>query len=257
MNKAATLTSFLFVSLSGLTNAALAVDIEQSLGGGNGATDYYKVSCGADTSRLGFKLTDKTPPPTDVQQINLRVEKVGTGAQEGSAASGESAQVALPGGNGRYRIALNTAGTSPIFSGKQRYVLNYRCVAAEGAPTRPASGVKTGSIKMGRSQSLSVKCSSRKGLPTDQLTAQLANTTIAGQVLTAQIVHGSSAVSTSDGIDASVNRSNALTDYYLTVGSTLPVSGSSSAKQYSFAAHCLNASNQDAAEPTVSTLQDQ
>lgn len=254
MKKAVVALPFLFVL--GQVGPAAAYDSGPTgLGSAVGATDYYKVTCSSgDTDHLEFKLTDNTPLPVDAQVLNLQVSKKGLVEEAPTITPGLSKEVSVHGGNGKYKIRVNTAGTA--FAGKQTYTLGFQCLNVTDQPTRSSPKGASAKLKKGKTKTHLVNCS-KKGSAgnTEKLLVTLTNTTKSGAILAAQVFKGRVALNTTDGNELNVKGGSG--DYYVTVDHTGTDPSKDNSKDYAFQSRCVNGSNDVTAEPTVLQLQDQ
>ncbi|CAL1241356.1 hypothetical protein [Candidatus Methylocalor cossyra] len=257
------------VSLTAIGHGASALAYDsgpQTLGPAPGATDYYRITCASvgtgDTDHLNFQVTDTTALPAELPVLNLRVVKDNLTAEASGIGPGKSKQLVLQGGNGKYKVSLNTAGTDPTLNPKQArqsYALTFQCLNGNDQPTRTSAKGSAGRIAKNGTKNYPVKCARHKKTgDTDKLLVTLSNTTRSGQssLLMAQLVQGSSAINATDGNPVSFRNGSAKNgngDYFLTVNHT----GTGAAKQYTFSAACANPSGAEVVEPIVEVLQDQ
>lgn len=254
----------------GLSLNALGADSGgQILGNAIGATDAYRISCGGDTDHLNFRMIDNTLSTNSAASkiLNLHIEKKDSiaVADVGAVASGETDEVSLADGNGKYKLFVNAAGTTDT-SQKQSFTLTYGCLNSVDGLTKPASfRVKSKKLKYNQQKKFTVNCkSSNTAGDTAQLYAQLKNTTIdtSKVVVNAQVIAGNIASNTTEAngdsfYSSDINVIGSNGPYTVLVNSTAYNSGQDNTRDYSFQYSCLNIANQDNGTAIIETIQDQ
>lgn len=260
-----TISSFIALGVS--LNALGADSGDQILGNAIGATDAYRISCGGGTDHLNFRIIDVTPSTNSTASkiLNLHIEKKDSAAvaDVGGISSGETEELSLADGNGKYKLFVDAFGTTDT-SQKQSFTLTYGCLNSGGQPTKPTSfRVKSKKLKANQQKKFTVNCKTGTTGDTSQLYAQLKNTTIdiSKVVLNAQVIAGNSASNTTDTNGDSfysndINVIGSSGPYTVLVNSTADKPNQDS-RDYSFQASCLNVSNQDNGTATIETIQDQ
>ncbi|WP_374086162.1 hypothetical protein [Methylomicrobium lacus] len=125
----------------GNLSAANAATQDQSLGGGSGLVDRYRVTCstanGADTAQLATRVKNNTPssPSLSVQAYKGSVATNSTDAVSGDAVFSPLSYVAR--GNGVYFIAVDKAGAGAV-----AYTLYYQCETTQGVATGTAISIR-------------------------------------------------------------------------------------------------------------------
>lgn len=262
-----TISSIIALGVS--LNALGADSGEQFLENAIGASDAYRISCGGGTDHLKFGIIDNTPSTNSPASkiLNLHIEKKNSAAvaDVGAVAPGETEELSLADGNGKYKLVVNSSGTTPT-SQKQSFTLTYGCLNSVGQPTKPSSfRTKSMKLKANKQKNFTVNCKTGKTTgDTSQLYAQLKNTTIdiSKVVLNAQVIAGNSALNTTDTNGDSfysndINVIGSSGPYTVLVNSTAANNPSQDTRVYSFQASCLNASNQDNGTATIETIQNQ
>jgi len=126
--------------LAVLINAGIAAagSLNGALGTGAGATDFYRVTCSANTNgatdNLKVTLIDLAPvaaPMISVQLIKGTLGKNTTDAVDGDTAYSPAAIV--KGGNGLYDVRVNKTT-----AGAELYTLKYSCLNSAGKNTGTA-----------------------------------------------------------------------------------------------------------------------
>ncbi|MEQ1529421.1 MAG: hypothetical protein ABL925_08900 [Methylococcales bacterium] len=283
-----TLTSLLIM------HSALAFESDNAaLSNTVGATDLYQITCPANTDHVGFRIKDISalvqPAP---QLFNIHINKANaTPVDATGVKAAEQSALALQGGAGKYLISIDTIGTNLELTKAQSYRYQYQCLYTDQSLS-PAklSGKKT--IKNGATAKFAIICTDKKqtrtkpALVVDQLNLTVSNnslpTTItsSSQILNAQLtkrdrydsanikIYAANATDSngddvpSEFIKVDAKQSEVINDskeeeFFLTVDNTGTKPDVDNSKLYSFSLNCLNSSNTDAGEATVSILQDQ
>jgi hypothetical protein len=295
MNTFKQFLSVVILPLSLQASVAIAADSgEQKLNGPVGATDYFKVTCAAgvagDTDHLSFKLIDNSmgnsgTPLLYEQVINAKLTKDGV-EQLLKVTAGESQQVTLSRGNGKYQITLDTLGTDLAKNAKnkfiipsQKYKLQYRCLNSDGIETaKPFNVLK--SINTNNKASLALTCKANKNLPepdTQQIIVTLSNVTAKVlnasfsrlPVLNAQVTRmRNSTLNTTDfggdelyspeiKLSPKLQGQSGNGEYLISVNHTGVVENQDTVKRYSFQYRCANSNDEETSTGELSLLQDQ
>lgn len=120
------------------TGMACADTLKAALGESSAATDFYRVTCSANTAgateRLSVSLIDLAPvagPMVSAQVVKGPLGKNTTDAVDGDDKA--SPQIAVKGGNGVYDVRVNKTA-----QGAELYRLDYRCLSSAGNATKTA-----------------------------------------------------------------------------------------------------------------------
>jgi hypothetical protein len=242
----------------------------KALGTSVGATDFYRVSCGTDGGtphHLSLTITDATPiSETASQLMNFHVSKDAATADATAVTPGETRELALQAGNGRYTVAIDTVGTNTEIPTAQRYKLGFQCLNASGENTRTSIKRKAGKLKNSKVRNYGVKCrSSKLAGDTDRLLVAITDTTPIArspQVLNAQLAKGLTALNVADRNgdeepSPEIQLNGGSGDYLLTVDNTGTDSARDNSKIYTFVATCADTQGSATTEPAVEVIQDQ
>ncbi len=253
------LSQIVFSADSGTQNLTAAIH----------ATDYFQITCSksdnvsiGDTDHLNFQIfeaSDTTPQAPQV--LNLTLTKATLTASTSGIAANTSNYASLKGGNGAYKLSIDTVGTNLTLKKPQTYSLQYQCLNASGGQT-------TGSSTLAKQNTPSpVKTLVNKGTVkylincaknTDNLKVTLSNkTTVAATgstvtstgTLSAQVISGNIAKNT---IGSNLNVQNGNRVYEVLVSSP-----TNEIKNYNFNYSCLNANNVETKTSSLTVLQNQ
>lgn len=240
-----------------------------------GASDYYKVACSANengaTDHLGFKVIDTTIAPTETitiapQLINARITKEAVVDEALALAPGDSQELNIPLGNGRYNISLDTVGTDVDLKNTQTFTIKYQCLNSSGVDTKSsAAGLKSAinvvkAIKNNKVSKFSINCAAQnKTSPadTEKLYFEVVNTTLATDtpvVINAHIskeiiVSEALAIAPGDRKELTVPRGNGKYNIQLdTVGTNLSLR---TAQRHTLQYRCLNSDGIDTKSSAV------
>lgn len=271
--------------------SAFALDSDaQNLTSKVGATDYFKISCASDaTDHLNFKLfegevkVENTPPvietlATPPQVLNATLTKLKLTASASEIVAGTNKEITLKGGNGLYRLTLDTFGTNLTLRNQQTYSVQYQCLNSAGKMTAGSSilaksGVASRNRRLAnkRTAKFSIRCKKDKiAGNTSSLKVKLFNKTVVPKTVTATALAISPVVpdelESSGHLMAQVIKGSVAQN---TIGDILDIQGgngnydvmvnspTNKALPYHFEYSCLDAKNIEVKTAPFQVIQDQ
>jgi hypothetical protein len=279
------LLPLLLISLSSYESQSVADDSGvKELANKVGIVDTYKINCAATATHLDFKLLDSTnstaidsKPKADPQLINAHLSKTTNKIKSNVDAlriiPNDSQELTLVGGNGAYRLVIDTIGTNSNITTKQNYTVQYKCLNSAGIETTASTGgLKTGiesaikTIANKKTAKFTFTCAKNKKLTpqdseklyvkiTNKLKIDSSLVKNDSPSLSAQLFKDQNATNVTDlVIDENYSEKATLKagagDYLALIGTTATNESKNNAKSYSFDFRCLD----DLVNEKLSTL---